>query len=388
MDGFGKSSFIHMCKNVFIHMCNQLIIMENILMPHLSEVPTFRFIGSKHYNLINILSVIEKENIDGESFFDVFSGTASVGAYFKKLYNIISNDNLYFSYILQKSLITLNDCPKFMGLKDIVSRNNSNNLLKATIDYLNNINIYHGFIYKHYTPASLEYDNIERKYFSEYNGSKIDSVRIEIENWKRESLINEDEYYYLLATLLFAVQKVANISGTYGSYNKIWDPRSKKTLNLKPIPIIKSKNIHKSYNANIFKIVENIYTDIAYLDPPYNSRQYISNYHVLETIARYDNPIINGKTGIRKYTDNDKSVFCSVNKASNKLLELLNKLNTRTILISYNSEGIMSKEDIIDIFKLSKYKFNKLYIFPYKRFKSNSKTYSNKIEEYIFTGGL
>ena len=174
-------------------------------MPHLSEVPTFRFIGSKHYNLVNLLSVIEKENINGETFLDVFSGSASVSVYFKKLYDIISNDNLYFSYILQRSLVMLNDYPKFLGLDNITSNGSSDDLFKTTLDYLNNINTYQGFIYRHYTPASLEYDNIERKYFSEYNGSKIDAIRIEVENWMKESLINQDEYYYLLSALLFAV---------------------------------------------------------------------------------------------------------------------------------------------------------------------------------------
>ena len=215
-------------------------------MPHLSEVPTFRFIGSKHYNLINLLSVIEKENINGDNFLDVFSGSASVSIYFKKLYDIVSNDNLYFSYVLQRSLVMLNDYPKFLGLDNVISNGSSDDLLKTTLDYLNNINTYQGFIYRHYTPASLEYDNIERKYFSEYNGSKIDAIRIEVENWMKESLINQDEYYYLLAALLFAVQKVSNISGTYGAYNKIWDPRSKKNLNLKPIQIITSQHNHRA----------------------------------------------------------------------------------------------------------------------------------------------
>jgi adenine-specific DNA-methyltransferase len=50
-------------------------------------------------------------------------------------------------------------------------------------------------------------------------------------------------------------------------------------------------------------LIEKISGDILYLDPPYNQRQYATNYHMLKTIAKYDNPIIHGKTGLREYQD-------------------------------------------------------------------------------------
>jgi len=74
---------------------------------------------------------------------------------------------------------------------------------------------------------------VERKYFSPKNGAKIDAIRIKIEEWFKEGYISDDEYFYLLTSLLLAVQKVANISGTYGAFNKFWDPRAYKPLTLK-----------------------------------------------------------------------------------------------------------------------------------------------------------
>jgi adenine-specific DNA-methyltransferase len=348
-----------------------------------NKAPPFRLIGSKYNNLENIQFVINKENITGNTFFDAFSGSASVGAFFKKDYNIISNDILYFSYVLQRGLITLNYTPSFSNIK--IGFNKNNNII-TVLDYLNHLSITKGFIYKHYTPASLIYDGVERKYFSKYNGGKIDAVRNKIEEWFNDSQINENEYFYLLTSLLYAVQKVANISGTYGAYNKFWDTRSKKNIILKPVPIINSNNHHIAYNSNIFNIIDKIITDIAYFDPPYNSRQYISNYHLLETIAKNDNPIIKGKTGIRVYSNKEKSSFCSVISARKSLKNLLDFVNAKTVLISYSSDGILKKDEIIDIIKSSKFKFVSVYDFAYRKFKSNQKNANGILFEYIFVG--
>lgn len=76
------------------------------------------------------------------------------------------------------------------------------------------------------------------------------------------------------------------------------------------MPIIDGDKESKAYNENISDIISHIGGDILYLDPPYNARQYCTNYHVLETVARYDNPELHGKTGLRDYSS-QKSLFCS-----------------------------------------------------------------------------
>jgi len=355
--------------------------------PSLDSIPKFRFIGSKHNLLEYILGIIRQEKIVGETFFDVFCGSTAVSRYFKKMYSIISNDNLYFSFVLQKGLVTLNQYPSFTNIKDIVEvPPNPKMKIKKILHLLNRSEGLNGFIFNHYTPASKNIDGIERRYFSETNGNKIDGIRVRIEDWFNSKIINEDEYYYLLTSLLLAVQKVSNISGTYGAFNKIWDPRANKSLELRFIEVIPSNFIHKAFNKDSFELIGEINCDIAYIDPPYNSRQYISNYHVLETIAKYDKPKISGKTGIRKYTEKDKSVFCSNKTASDALLKLLDGLKTKTIILSYNSEGILSKEEITKIFENSKFKGVKTHEISYRRFKSNHKTRNDKIKEYLFIG--
>lgn len=367
-------------------MVNKTLFGETLEVVPLKEIPQFRIIGSKYNILFDIYKILKKEGITGYSFFDVFSGSAAVGRFFKKMYSIISNDNLYFSYVLQRGLIGINNFPSFSNL-------NLNNLLKEPkgrinqiLNYLNTLKGTEGFIYQHYTPASKDIDGVERKYFSLENGMKIDSVRIQIEEWFKEGYISDDEYFYLLTSLLIAVQKVANISGTYGAFNKFWDPRAHKPLILKYIEVIPSKFTHVAYNENIFDLLEKITCDIAYIDPPYNSRQYISNYHVLEIIAKYDNPKIKGKTGIREYGDKEKSVFCSKKEVKDAFLKLLSDLKAKYIIISYNSDGFLSKNQIIQILEDSGIKRLRFYEIPYRRFKSNNNSKKNKVIEYLFIG--
>ena len=352
----------------------------------LNKILQVRIIGSKYKMLENILKIMDKEKITGRTFFDVFCGGTSIGRFFKRRFLITSNDILYFSYALQKALIDLNKYPKFEGLTFIANEtDDEKETVSKVLEYLNNINGFKGFIYKHYTPASKAFDGVERKYFSELNGERIDAVRMKIEEWVTTKNITEDEYFYLIASLILAVQKIANISGTYGTYNKIWDARAKKTLNLQVIEIIESKFVHKAFNEDSLKLLNKVNCDIAYVDPPYNSRQYISNYHILETIAKYDNPTINGKSGMRGY-NGEKSTFCSSKTAKRDLLKLLTELRAKYIILSYNSEGLLSKDEIKEICEKSKLENIKIYEFPYRRFKSNGNTNHNEVLEYVFTG--
>lgn len=70
---------------------------------------------------------------------------------------------------------------------------------------------------------------------------------------------------------------------------------AQKDFKLELLPVING-TAGKAYNQDINRLIRDIKGDVLYLDPPYNSRQYCSNYHVLETIARYDNPVLSGKT--------------------------------------------------------------------------------------------
>lgn len=321
------------------------------------------YIGSKH----SIIDFIEESVIDvvGEkqqfTICDIFAGTGVVGKRFKELgYNVISNDNQYYSYVINKHFIENNSSIHFDRLKEIGIEN--------VFIYLNNLSNYKGFIYKNYTLEGTKDSNYTRMYFTEENAIKIDSMRNQIEKWYKDSTINTPEYYYLLTCLLEAADKVANTASVYEAFLKKMKRSAQNTIELKELPILVNKlTNNKVYKEDCNSLIKHISGDILYMDPPYNTRKYDTNYHILETIAYGDMPEIKGKTGIR--CDGKQSKFNSKIEAIKALEDIIQNAKFKYIFLSYNNEGIMLLNDIEDLMK--KYGTYKRYEINHKRYKAN-----------------
>lgn len=333
-----------------------------------------RYIGNKENILDNIYEILQKNNIKGTSFFDFFSGTTNVGRYFKgKGYKVSSSDILYLSYCLQKAYIENNTAPLFSKLLPTIPNETNGSLfsepLDVVVNYLNNVEPVEGFIYKNYTPSGTINLERQRTYFIDSNGKKIDAIRIQIETWKNQNLISESEYFILIACLIETIGFYSNIAGVYAAFQKHWDPRALKPLELRTISFVDNKSKNEVYNSDSMELLDKIDVDILYMDPPYNERQYAPNYHILETIAKYDNPEIRGVTGMRDYKS-QKSRFCNPKTALEDLETVAKTAKFKYLVLSYNSEGIMPQEEIIKT--LEKYGKVKLEQFEYARFKSNN----------------
>lgn len=334
-----------------------------------------RYIGSKANLLQNIAEVI-KENVkeDVETFLDLFSGTGVVGEFFKKDYRILSNDNLYFSYILQKAKIENNGIPKFLNMKRIGI---TDPLLFLETEPFEVKDDY--FITHNYSP----FRGCERMYFTVENAGRIDFIRQTINEWKEKKLIDDNEFSYLLAALIEAVPFISNISGTYGAYLKHWDKRTLSDLKLPRIHVLDNNRKNKCYNLDANQLISKISGDLLYIDTPYNNRQYISNYHLLETIARYDCPEIFGKTGLRPYEE-VKSKYCLKNEVADVFEDLIKKAKFRHIVISYSTDGLLTEPEIEGILcRHGKPETFKRYKIPYRKYKSKHKQESCELYEYI-----
>ncbi|WP_111707352.1 DNA adenine methylase [Lutibacter citreus] len=308
------------------------------------------YIGSKNKLSSFILQTISEtvqEDLNSFVFCDLFAGTGIVGRTFKTFVKqVISNDTEYYSYVLNRNYI---GNYKDKDYSEIVST-------------LNEVEGVEGFIFQNY----CENGNADRLYFSEENGKKIDAIRIQIELLKSNNKIDEDTYYFLLCSLIESADKVANTASVYGAYLKQLKKSAQKPLIFAPANFIKTKNQHKVFNKDANSLIKEIYGDILYLDPPYNARQYGSNYHLLTTIARYDTFIPKGKTGLRDYY---KSSYCKKNEVKNSFEELVKNANFKYIFLSYNNEGLMSEEDVKNI--MSKYGVYSLESKKYQRFKAD-----------------
>ena len=337
-----------------------------------------RFIGNKTNLLNDILQVI-KDKCDGteQTFCDIFSGTSSVARFFKNKYKIISNDLLYFSYVLQKGTIENNKKPDFINLKKELN-------IEDVFDYLENTKYdnenFKRFIFENYSPNN----DCERMYLRPENALRIDFIRNKIEEWKENRLINKNEYYYLLASLIEGVPYVSNITGTYGAYLKQWDKRAFKKFEMIRLNVVDNNMKNQCFNRNANELINEISGDILYLDPPYNERQYLPNYHLLETIAKYDNPNIKGKTGIREYNV-EKSNYCVKNKVYAEMQYLIENAKFKHIIVSYNQDGILSKEEIEEILKENGIQETyKLYKIPYKQYQNKLTKKMDIHYEYLF----
>jgi adenine-specific DNA methylase len=309
------------------------------------------YIGSKQ-SLLDFLETTIEEFTgykEGDSFVfgDLFAGTGVVGQRYKeKGHSVISNDIQYYSYVLNKHYIE-----------------NIPELDDSLLEYFNNLNPVKGFIYNNYCEGS----GSGRNYFTNENGMKCDAVRIELERLYRAGEINDNLYFYYLASLINSIDKYANTASVYGAFLKHIKKPAQKEFMLELLPV-GNGNIGKVYNEDINELIKKVGGDVLYIDPPYNNRQYCSNYHVLETIAKYDTPKLRGVTGLRDETY-QKSKYCSKRTVIDIFEDLIKNADFKYIILSYNNEGFMDLKTIKDI--MSKYGEYDFFTKEYRRFKAD-----------------
>ena len=294
-----------------------------------------RFIGCKALLLDNIKSVIDENAPDAKSFCDIFSGTATVARYFKQWYEVTSNDLLYFSYVLQRGTVAVDCLPTYeilqenTGISDPVAYFNG-----LSLEQMERLPPERRFFQNTYAPIG------GRMYINDENALRIDFARNITEDWRKVGFLSDDEYYYLVACIVEGIPFVSNISGTYGAFHKEWERRSYKKYELLRLPICTNGKNNTCFNGNGADVLKEISGDILYIDPPYNERQYLPNYHVLETAAKYDFPEVRGITAQRAY-ENNKSDFCSKAKVVGAFEELIANARFNHIILSYSTDGLM-----------------------------------------------
>jgi len=308
------------------------------------------YIGSKNKLssfIFDSVTEVVGADLSEKVFCDLFAGTGIVGRTFKPLVKeVIANDVEYYSYVLNRNYIG--------NVQDF-------SMDKLVAD-LNRLEGEKGFIFKEYSKGGTA----GRNYFTSENGKKIDACRKQISAWKNTSEINENEYFYLLASLLESADKVANTASVYGAFLKKIKVSAAKDFVLLPANFQKTKNRHQVFQQDSNALIKKIKGDILYLDPPYNSRQYGANYHVLNTIAKYDTFVPKGKTGLRDYY---RSNYCKKNEVLESFSQLIEDAQFEYVFLSYNNEGLMSQPEVEQVMKgLGKYSLKTI---DYQRFKAD-----------------
>jgi len=307
------------------------------------------YIGSKYKLTRFLTSSIDRitGGANGKVICDIFAGTGAVGRAFKRdSKKIIANDVEYYSYVLNKNYI-------------------GNHTEMDYVAYLNELNYLvgrEGFVFQNYCAGG----GSGRQYFSDENGLRIDAIRQKIEEWRSTKTIADGMYFFLLTSLLEAADAVANTASVYGAYLKHLKKTAQKEMWLSPADYVINDPEHEVHNRDANELISEIEGDILYLDPPYNHRQYGANYHMLNTIALYDDFTPAGKTGLRSY---ERSRWCVKNEVSGAFADLIKKAKFKYIFLSYNNEGLMSIEQVSKI--MSEYGKYELIETDYQRFKAD-----------------
>ena len=359
---------------------------------------SFNYLGSKMKLLDFIKDTVcdytnKSSYKEVTSFADICSGTGVVsfdvlkGGCNKILTNDIQNYAYVVSSVWSKNGMDIQKLKKIVdGLNDELSK-----VQEIDLPNVDNLDTGSYFIYSNYTEAGPDY----RLYLTKMNGYKTDYIRIHINRLRERGDLNDKEYRLLLKLLLYAVSSVSNIASVYGAYLKKYKKVALKNivLNWSLVESLVDDDIqHECYNSNISDLLNSKdFSDyeVVYMDPPYvANRSYHDNYHLLETISRYDNPKIKGKTGLRELVDT-KSKFCSKRDAFEEFKVVLSKIRSRYIFISYSSESVVSKSDMMELLKNAGWNDVKCYEKQYQRFKSNKNSDEKQpknIIEYIFCG--
>ena len=333
------------------------------------------YIGSKYTLLPEIKRLLDEHNVRAEGIaLDLFAGTGAVAQLLKRRGHVTyANDWQRYSYVTNTAFIAFNDFPQFDRLlaatewgKAIRSARRAVEISTFSINgrdplpgdlpcaqvlrYLDGVEGTRGPFYEAYCRSGRS----RRLYFSRKNGLRIQAIRDVIEGWDSEGLVAPTEKAWLIACLIESADRVANTASVYGAYLKHVKRSARKRMRmvaLKPAPSPHPPERHRVFCEDSLGLLERLADDdidLVYIDTPYNHRQYAANYHILETIARWDIREFEprGVTGLREAKEL-RSDFCLRSAVEEAYRQLFSRLRSKYVLLSYNDEGLLGREVLV-----------------------------------------
>jgi adenine-specific DNA-methyltransferase len=303
-----------------------------------------KYLGSKR-TLLGVLGAIAQAS-EAKTAVDLFTGTTRVAAEFKRngLF-VTASDSATYSDLLAKCYLEI-DATKV----DLAS-------IQEKIDYLARLPGQRGYFTEHFCE--------DARFFQAKNGMRIDAIRDELE----ENFRDDKDFPILLTALMLAADRVDSTTGQQMAYLKNWSHRSGNDLELKVPELISGTG------KSILGLAENVVkelpeVDLFYMDPPYNQHRYFTNYHIWETLVRWDKPPAYGVAMKRldsRATVNH-SVFNKRRKMPGAFKDVILNAKTKTLVVSYNNESWVEPIDIAEAMLAAGHESVALLEFDYKRY--------------------
>ena len=184
------------------------------------------------------------------------------------------------------------------------------------------------------------------RYLQPHNGERVDAIRDAIEERYRGSWL----YPIVLTSLLEAADRVDSTTGLQMAYLKQWAPRSFLPLSLRVPELLAGPG--RSVRADAREAAACVGpVDFAYLDPPYNQHRYFTNYHVWETLIRWDAPDYYGVACKRADSKSaaTRSDFNSRQTMPTALAEVVSTIDATVVVVSCNDESWLGRDDLVNM---------------------------------------
>lgn len=282
-----------------------------------------KYIGSKR-SLIPVIVEIVRRAASARSVIDLFSGTSRVGHALKADgYRVLANDHNAYAGTLARCYVQA-DAEDV--LDDATRLVREFNAMKSDPGYF------------------TETFCVQSRYFQPKNGARVDAIREAI---AAKGLAPELEAV-MLVSLMEAADRVDSTTGLQMAYLKTWAPRAHNDLELR-VPEVLPRAKHGKGQATFMDALEAaevLEADVAYIDPPYNQHSYLGNYHVWESLVRWDKPEVYGVACKRVDVRQRKSAFNSRPRFAGAMRRLLDAVRAPVMVVSFNNEGYLAKSDV------------------------------------------
>lgn len=282
-----------------------------------------KYLGSKKRLLESIVANVASFQ-GASSVIDLFSGTSRVGHALKENgYQVFSNDHNSYAH-------TLATCYVQSDVQDWYET------AEKVLNELNRLPGSPGY----FTKTFCE----DARFFQPKNGERVDAIREAIEGSDYEPELKA----ITLVALMEAADRVDSTTGVQMAYLKSWADRSTKDLELRMPKILPRSKFGKSraYLMEAQEAAKTLTADIAYVDPPYNQHSYLANYHIWESLVKWDKPEVYGIAKKRVDVRERKSSFNSRSEFTAAMKSVLESLKVKSIIVSFSDEGYITRPEM------------------------------------------